>query len=169
MLKHSLLFFLFFSLWDIFRKKTVFRRKNSHTGGGGGGLPTWEFFPLNTVFNSEGVPNSSKYLHWCTGLACGNLLFPLHLILRYLALGGASESNDAFNIFHTTKWHPSDGSLCFPRNELMLTEVFAISRLSLTMKRQCIPMSLYTYDLCSVYFKFLHMWSNFRILHICHI
>ena len=140
--------------------------------GSGLGKVIWESYKNDSGY-SENMTiehhNSSKYLHWCTGLACGNLLFPLHLILRYLALGGASESNDAFNIFHTTKWHPSDGSLCFPRNELMLTEVFAISRLSLTMKRQCIPMSLYTYDLCSVYFKFLHMWSNFRILHICHI
>ena len=56
MLKHSLLFFLFFSLWDIFRKKRYFVEKIPILGEGGG-LPTWEFFPLNTVFNSEGVPN----------------------------------------------------------------------------------------------------------------
>ena len=79
--------------------------------GSGLGKVFWESYKNDSGY-SENMTiehhNSSKYLHWCTGLACGNLLFPLHLILRYLALGGASESNDAFNIFHTTKWHPSD-------------------------------------------------------------
>ena len=31
--------------------------------GGGRGLPTWEFFPLNPVFISEGVPK-------CAGMGC---------------------------------------------------------------------------------------------------
>ena len=51
--------------------------------------------------------NSSKYLHWCTGLACGNLLFPP---IRYFAIlhGGWLWKQPCFHIFHTTKWHPSD-------------------------------------------------------------
>ena len=48
MLKHSLLFFLIFSLWDIFRKKRYLVEKIPILGEGG--LPTWEFFPLSTVF-----------------------------------------------------------------------------------------------------------------------
>ena len=52
--------------------------------------------------------NSSKYLHWCTGLACGNLLFPP---IWYFAIlhGGWLWKQRCFHIFHTTKWHPSDG------------------------------------------------------------
>ena len=51
--------------------------------------------------------NSSKYLHWCTGLACGNLLFPP---IWYFAIlhGGWLWKQRCFHIFHTTKWHPSD-------------------------------------------------------------
>ncbi len=51
--------------------------------------------------------NSSKYLHWCTGLACGNLLFPP---IWYFAIlhGGWLWKQWCFHIFHTTKWHPSD-------------------------------------------------------------
>ena len=42
--------------------------------------------------------NSSKYLHWCTGLACGNLLFPPS-DTSLSCMGGDSESNDAFIFF----------------------------------------------------------------------
>ena len=51
--------------------------------------------------------NSSKYLHWCTGLACGNLLFPP---IWYFAIlhGRWLWKQECFHIFHTTKWHPSD-------------------------------------------------------------
>ena len=59
MLKHSLLFFLFFSLWGIFRKKTVFSRKNSHTGGGGV-CPRGNFSHI-TPFFSEDVPESGEF------------------------------------------------------------------------------------------------------------
>ena len=49
------------SLWDIFRKKRYFVEKIPilGEGEGGGGLPTWEFFPHNTVFYSEDVPKSN--------------------------------------------------------------------------------------------------------------
>ena len=37
-LKNIFYYYKKFLFWDIFRKKTVFRRKNSHTGGVGGGV-----------------------------------------------------------------------------------------------------------------------------------
>ena len=42
-LKNIFYYFEIFLFWDIFRKKTAFRRKNSHTGGGGGVFPRGNF------------------------------------------------------------------------------------------------------------------------------
>ena len=69
--------------------------------GSGLGKVIWESYKNDSGY-SENMTiehhNSSKYLHWCTGLACGNLLFPP---IWYFAIlhGGDSESNDAFIFF----------------------------------------------------------------------
>ena len=55
--KHILLFWNFFVLGHLQKKKRHFVEKIPILGeGGGGGLPTWELFPHNTVFGSEDVP-----------------------------------------------------------------------------------------------------------------
>ena len=49
---------------------------------GEGGLPTWEFFPLNPVFISEGVPKCAGWV--VTYLISGSLFASVNVLTRIL-------------------------------------------------------------------------------------
>ncbi len=55
-LKNIFYYFEIFCFGTSSEKKRHFVEKIPILGEGGGGLPTWEFFPHNTVFGSEDVP-----------------------------------------------------------------------------------------------------------------
>ena len=97
MLKHSLLFFLIFSLWDIFRKKRYFVEKIPILGEGGV-CPRGNFshlIPFLILKASLTAANTCiDALDW---LVVTSSSPPSDTSLS--CMGGDSESNDAFIFF----------------------------------------------------------------------
>ena len=99
-LKNIFYYFEIFLFWDIFRKKTAFRRKNSHTGGGGGVFPRGNFSHIIPFFYSEDVPNFSVNL-LCELLCIQTDVNPstlnlLKKLFHFSLVGIIIESNDCF-------------------------------------------------------------------------
>ena len=69
-------------------KKRYFVEKIPILGGWGGGLPTWELFPHNTVFFSEDVPYSGLFADDGQGFKIRKMM----CIVLQKNLGGPNES-----------------------------------------------------------------------------